>query len=120
MSLADVVSSICLIGGAMFCVLGALGVLWFPDVTSRLQAATKPQTLGLLLLLIGTAIQLEFIYASGLILVGLFQMITAPVLSQMVGRAAYRSGAIRSESLVIDELGERLAKEKRGESGSVG
>ncbi|AOS65575.1 monovalent cation/H(+) antiporter subunit G [Actinoalloteichus hymeniacidonis] len=112
MSIADIVSSVCLIGGAVFCVLGALGVLWFPDVTSRLQAATKPQTLGLLLLLIGTAIQLDFVYASGLILVGLFQMITAPVLAQMAGRAAYRSGAIHAESLVVDELGERLQQEK--------
>ncbi|AUS79332.1 Na+/H+ antiporter subunit G [Actinoalloteichus sp. AHMU CJ021] len=118
MSVGDVISAVLLIGGAVFCLLGALGVLWFPDVTARLQAATKPQTLGLIMLLVGTAIQLDFLYGSGLIMVAMFQMITAPVISQMVGRVAYRTGAMRKESLVVDELGERLAREEgTGKSG---
>ncbi|MGW3471724.1 monovalent cation/H(+) antiporter subunit G [Saccharopolyspora sp. NPDC000995] len=114
MSWLDVFSAVCLIGGALSCLLGAIGVLSFPDVTARLQAATKPQTLGLILILIGTAVQLDFIYASGLILVGLFQMLTAPVLAQLVGRAAYRADSIAREILVVDELGDRIERERRG------
>ncbi|PKW12646.1 monovalent cation/H(+) antiporter subunit G [Saccharopolyspora spinosa] len=113
MSWLDVFSAVCLIGGALSCLFGAIGVLSFPDVTARLQAATKPQTLGLILILIGTAAQLDFIYASGLILVGLFQMLTAPVLAQLVGRAAYRADSIDRETLVVDELGDRIEWERQ-------
>lgn len=109
----DVFSAACLILGAVSCLMGAIGLLTFPDVTSRLQAATKPQTLGLILVLIGTAVQLDFKYASGLILVGLFQMLTSPVLAQLVGRAAYRSDRVRRDNLVADELGERLQREEQ-------
>ncbi|TDD51397.1 monovalent cation/H(+) antiporter subunit G [Saccharopolyspora elongata] len=113
MSWLDVFSAVCLIGGALSCLLGAIGLLSFPDVTARLQAATKPQTLGLILILIGTAVQLDFVYASGLILVGLFQMLTAPVLAQLVGRAAYRADSMDRNSLVVDELGDRIEQERR-------
>ncbi|MEV0054150.1 monovalent cation/H(+) antiporter subunit G [Saccharopolyspora shandongensis] len=113
MSWLDVFSAVCLIGGALSCLLGAIGLLSFPDVTARLQAATKPQTLGLILILIGTAVQLDFVYVSGLILVGLFQMLTAPVLAQLVGRAAYRADSIDRDSLVVDELGDRIERERR-------
>ncbi|MCI2419066.1 monovalent cation/H(+) antiporter subunit G [Saccharopolyspora sp. K220] len=112
MSWLDVFSAVCLLGGALSCLLGAIGVLSFPDVAARLQAATKPQTLGLILVLIGTAVQLDFVYASGLILVGLFQMLTAPVLAQLVGRAAYRADNIDRDTLVIDELGDRIERER--------
>lgn len=112
MNWLDVVSAVLLITGAVSCLFGAVGLVSFPDVTSRLQAATKPQTLGLILLLLGTAIQLEFRLASGLVLVALFQMLTAPVLAQLVGRAAYRSDSIRRDTLVVDELAERLESER--------
>ena len=108
----DVFVAICLIGGALCCLFGAIGLLTFPDVTARLQAATKPQTLGLLLILIGTAVQLNFSLATGLILVGLFQMLTAPVLAQLIGRAAYRTDSIDRRTLTVDELGERLSRER--------
>lgn len=106
---ASVVSSVLLLGGAAFCLLGAFGLLRFPDLPSRLQAATKPQTIGLMLILLGTAVRLNFESAATLMLVALFQVITAPVISQLVGRSAYRSGALRPEALVVDDLGARLS-----------
>ncbi|GAA4861744.1 MULTISPECIES: monovalent cation/H(+) antiporter subunit G [Saccharopolyspora] len=115
MSWVDVFSAVCLITGAVSCLLGAIGLLRFPDVTSRLQAATKPQTLGLILILIGVAVRLDMIYASGLILVGLFQMLTAPIMAQLVGRAAYRADSIDRETLVVDELGDHIEREERTE-----
>ncbi|MBE9375167.1 monovalent cation/H(+) antiporter subunit G [Saccharopolyspora sp. HNM0983] len=112
MSALDVFAALCLIIGALSCLLGAVGLLTFPDVAGRLQAATKPQTFGLILILLGTAVQLEFIYGSGLLLVALFQMLTSPVLSQLVGRAAYRTDSIRRDTLVVDDLGDRIRQEE--------
>jgi multicomponent Na+:H+ antiporter subunit G len=104
----DVVSAVLLLLGALSCLLGAVGLVRLPDLPGRLQAATKPQTLGLLLILAGTALRLELESAATLVLVGLFQVITAPVISQLVGRSAYRSGAVRRDLLVTDELARKM------------
>lgn len=111
----DLFSTICLLGGGTSCLFGAIGLLTFPDVAARLQAATKPQTLGLILILLGSAVHLELRYASGLILVGLFQMLTAPVLAQLIGRAAYRARSVRRDTLVSDELGDRIDREREAD-----
>ncbi len=104
----DVVSAVLLLLGALSCLLGALGMVRLPDLPGRVQAATKPQTLGLLLVLAGTALRVDLESAATLVLVGLFQVITAPVISQLVGRSAYRSGAVRRDLLVTDELAGRM------------
>lgn len=104
----DVVSAALLLTGSLSCLLGAIGLLRLPDLPGRLQAATKPQTLGLLLILAGTALRVELGDALALALVGLFQVITAPVISQLVGRSAYRSGTVRRDLLVVDELADKM------------
>ncbi len=105
---ADVVSAFLMLFGALSCLLGAIGLVRLPDLPARLQAATKPQTLGLSLILLGTALRVELASAVTLVLVVLFQVITAPVISQLVGRAAYRSGGFPDDTLVVDELAEHL------------
>ncbi|MHA6793221.1 monovalent cation/H(+) antiporter subunit G [Pseudonocardia bannensis] len=114
MSLGDIVTAVLLLFGALFCMVGALGVVRLPDLPARLQAATKPQTLGLLLILLGTAVRLEFESAVTLVLVIGFQVITAPVISQIIGRSAYRTGTLRRDDLVIDELAERMSEDEDG------
>lgn len=110
-ALLDVASAVLLLAGALQCLLGALGMLRLPSLLSRMQAATKPQTLGLLLILAGTALRLPPDGAVTLLLVAVFQVITAPVIAQLVGRSAYRSGSVRPEILVVDELAERMPRE---------
>ncbi|MBP2370155.1 monovalent cation/H(+) antiporter subunit G [Pseudonocardia parietis] len=113
MPISDVVSAALMLIGATSCLLGALGLVRLPDLPARLQATTKPQTLGLLLILIAAAIRLDFENSSTLALVVLFQVLTAPVISQVVGRSAYRSGAIDRDSLVVDDLADRMDADAR-------
>ena len=95
LAVADLVGLLCLIAGAALCLLAAIGLLRFPDLLSRMHAATKPQVLGVLLVLIGVAVSLRSLPALGMIvLVGVFQLITAPVASQMMARAATRTGQV--------------------------
>jgi multicomponent Na+:H+ antiporter subunit G len=108
----DVVTAVLMLLGALSCLLGALGLVRLPDLPGRLQAATKPQTLGLLLILAGAALRVELESAATLVLVGLFQVITAPVISQLVGRSAYHSGVVRHELLVVDELADKMPEER--------
>ncbi|MGD9526896.1 monovalent cation/H(+) antiporter subunit G [Pseudonocardia sp.] len=99
----DVLTAVFLLVGAALCLLGALGVVRLPDLPARLQAATKPQTLGLLCILAAAALRLDVAGALALALVGVFQVLTAPVIAQLLGRTAYRTGTARDEVLVVDE-----------------
>ena len=57
---------------------------------SRLHAATKPQSLGLLLALTGCGLRLRTgVDITTLVLVAVFQLATAPVAAHMVCRAGY-------------------------------
>ncbi|MEU4426465.1 monovalent cation/H(+) antiporter subunit G [Actinoplanes sp. NPDC024001] len=104
-TVADVLSAVCLICGALLSLAAGIGLLRFPDLLSRMHAATKPQVLGLLLILTGTALRLRnTIDITTLVLIGVFQLVTAPVAAHMVGRAVYRSGQVDKELLVVDEL----------------
>ena len=68
-------------------------------------AATKPQVLGLILVLLGLSLRLRSWGAvATLALVVIFQLLTSPVAAHMVGRAGYRTGKVRTDLLVVDEL----------------
>lgn len=101
----EVLSSALLLGGVALAVVAGVGLLRFPDVFSRMHAATKPSTLGLLMVTIGAALAMdEGSERSRLLLVAGFQFLTAPVAAHMIGRAAYRSGLGAVDELVVDEL----------------
>ena len=107
-TVADVLAGTCLISGALLSLAAGMGLLRFPDLLSRMHSATKPQVLGLLLILAGAALRLQnTIDITTLVLVGLFQLVTAPVSAHMVGRAVYRAGQVRRDLLVVDELAGR-------------
>ncbi|MER6592626.1 monovalent cation/H(+) antiporter subunit G [Micromonospora purpureochromogenes] len=106
-TVADWLGAIALVAGALLSLAAGIGVLRFPDVLDRMHAATKPQVLGALLLLLGLALRLRSPADLGMIaLVAVFQLATAPVAAQMIGRAAYRSGRVDRTLLDRDELAE--------------
>jgi multicomponent Na+:H+ antiporter subunit G len=101
----DVVIAALLLGGVALAVVAGVGLLRFPDVFSRMHAATKPATLGLLLVCVGAALAMDDpADRSKLLLVAAFQFLTAPVAAHMIGRAAYRSGIGALDELVVDDL----------------
>lgn len=110
-SIANVVAAVLLLAGASLCLAAAVGLVRFPDVLSRMHSATKPQTLGLLLIVTGVGLVLRTWSAWGILsLVFVMQLLTAPVAAHMVGRAAYRSGQVDEDRLLRDELAEALRK----------
>lgn len=103
----DIAVWVALLSGAFLTMAAGVGLLRFPDVVSRMHAATKPQILGLMLVVLAVAIQARsWGTLLALIPVILFQMITAPISAHMVGRAAYRSDNVRKDMLSVDELGQ--------------
>ena len=108
-AVADVAAAACLLVGALLSLIAAIGILRFPDVLTRMHSATKPQVLGLLLVLLGLGLRLRDPGSVGMLaLVALFQLATTPIASHMVGRASFRAGQVRHDLLVVDELTEVL------------
>jgi multicomponent Na+:H+ antiporter subunit G len=103
--IADVVAVACLLAGAFLCLTAGVGLVRFPDVLSRMHAGTKPQVLGILLVMVGGAIRLQGLPAAWmLLLVAAFQLLTAPVSAHMISRVAYRRRHVRRDLLLVDEL----------------
>ena len=110
-SVLDVAGAVCLLLGAFLCLAGAVGLLRFTDTLSRLHAATKPQTLGLILVLTGLALTLRtWAAVTTLVLLAATQFFTSPVSAHLVGRAAYRNRSVDTGSLEVDELSDALER----------
>lgn len=110
MSIQEIIASVLIGAGLLLAVIAAIGLNRFSDVLMRMHATSKPQTLGLMLVFTGVSLAVGSWSLAGLLLVVLLaQMLTVPVASTMVGRAAFRRGFVRGGSYVVDELSERLA-----------
>lgn len=109
-SIMDLAGAVLLLIGAFLCLTAAIGLLRLPDVLSRMHAATKPQTLGLICVLAGIALSLRQPTVFGLlVLIAMLQVLTAPVAAHMVARAAYRTHQVDDKLLVADELSDDLS-----------
>jgi multicomponent Na+:H+ antiporter subunit G len=86
----DWVMSALLVAGALFIVLGGIGLLRLPDVYLRLSAAAKAGTLGISCILLAAALHFR---SAGLMerAIGIiaFLFLTAPISAHMIGRAAW-------------------------------
>lgn len=105
----DLVAAICLLLGAVLSVAAGIGLIRFPDALSRMHAATKPQMVGLIFVLLAIALT-DRSWATVAVLapVLIFQMLTAPISAHMIGRAAYRAGNVDPDYLLADELEEAI------------
>lgn len=91
MIVVDIIAAVLLILGAALSLFAGLAVLRFPDAASRVHAATKPQVLGIILLMIGLGLRLGTVAVIGeLVLIVLLQMLTAPVAAHLAVREAHR------------------------------
>lgn len=104
--IVDIAALVCLVLAALLSAAAGVGLLRFSDALSRLHAATKPQVFGLLLVIAAVALdQRSWAVLLALVPVFVFQAITAPAAAHMVGRAAYRTGELDDDIILVDELG---------------
>lgn len=90
----EAATAFCLVAGAFFALVGAIGIVRLPDAFMRFHAPTKATTLG-----VGGVLTASFLYFAGSgrfvvheLLVALFLFVTAPVSALMLARAAIRLG----------------------------
>jgi multicomponent Na+:H+ antiporter subunit G len=111
--MAELVGSIVILLGAIFHFSAGVGMLRMPDAYTRMQAGTKATTLGNTLILAGLAF-----YHPGwtlkLLIIAYFVLMTNPVSSHALARAAYRIGIPMIPQTGVDAL--RKASERVGRS----
>ncbi len=93
MSLATVLGWVCIVSGSLFMVVGGIGLLRLPDFYARVHAASITDTVGAWLVLVG------LMFAGGLTLVTVkllfvlvFLVLTSPLASHVLVKAAYLHG----------------------------
>lgn len=78
--------------GVLFMLLGAIGILRFPDCYTRMHAAGKCDTLGSLLVVSGLAfyhgVSLE---SAKILFIAVFIFLTSPTSTHAIARAALRN-----------------------------
>ena len=104
----NIIVAICLVSGAFFMLVAAIGILKLPDVYQRLHASSKAATLGVALLLLGAALHSGNMgVVSRCLMAIVFFILTAPVGAHLITRAAYHNG----EPLVKETLSDEWAED---------
>lgn len=105
----NIISGALMIIASLFVLLSALGLHRFDDVFSRIHAATKSITFGLVLVAVGAAFHMDNGSDIAVLLFAiLIQLITAPVGSHILARASYHNGHELSPQTSFDQLAEGI------------
>jgi multicomponent Na+:H+ antiporter subunit G len=115
--IAFIIADALVILGVVIMSIGIFGVVWMPDLYTRVHAASKSVFLGvvpilLALMLLGDA---AIIFRS--ILIAIFLLLTTPVAAHAIARAAYQANEPMETPGALDESGHRLPKRPLHPSG---
>jgi multicomponent Na+:H+ antiporter subunit G len=108
--MSDIVGYILIAVGILFNIFGCVGLVRFPDVYNRLQAATKCVTLGTVLLLVGVALVTGGATAAKAVICAVFVLVTSPTAAHAIAKGAYASGVALWDQTVVDKYAERFKK----------
>lgn len=114
------ISALFLLLGAFFMFLAGLGTYRFPDLYSRMHAATKAASFGVGLMLTGFVIYyFSWYYLIESILIVGFVFITAPIAAHMLGRAGYLLNVPLYDKTIADEMQELYPRTSHDSASSM-
>ena len=83
--------------------VGIYGIIRMPDVYNKLHAASKVVFLGVIMLLLASAVTSDAEIILRAILIGVFLVLTTPVSAHVVGKAAFLRGHKMQTPGAVDE-----------------
>ena len=118
-ALAPWLADVLVILGVFGMTVGVYGVVRMPDIYNKLHAASKVVFLGVLSLLIASAVTNDVRIISRVVLIGAFLILTTPVSAHVVARAAFLKGQKMETPNSVDESGRGLDVYTRGATGGA-
>ena len=107
-ALAPWLADILVILGVVGMTVGVYGIVRMPDIYNKLHASSKMVFLGVLSLLVASAVTNDARIIFRIVLIGAFLILTTPVSAHVVGRAALLKGEKMKTSNPVDESGRGL------------
>ena len=99
----NIVGEVFILVGSVLAMIGGIGAVRFPDVYSRMHAAAKAPTLGLVLVAIGAGFEIRTsLGICALVLVVVLQLLSAPLGTHAISRATHRHRDVELDD--IDDL----------------
>ncbi len=92
--------------------LGVIGIWRMPDIYTKLHAASKAVFLGVVVLSLSSTVLAEEAIIYRALLVCLIVVITTPLSSHVIGRAAYLLQERMETPGAVDESGSRLPEQR--------
>ena len=98
--------------GAFFVLTASIGLVRLPDLYTRMHAASKAGTVGSCVMLIALAIHADSLAISLRALAGVgFFLLTAPISSHLLAKAAHQAGFPLWKQSLRDDLGNASEKD---------
>ena len=92
--------------------IGTIGIITMPDIYTKLHAASKAVFLGVIVLAIGAMITSDTDFILRTLVVCAALVLTTPLASHVIGRAAWLEREHMSTPGAVDESGQHLADEE--------
>ena len=89
----EILVSVFILAGSLFILIASIGIVKMPDIYTRMHAATKATSWGIMLILLGVMIFFPFpgiIIKSILIIIFLY--LTTPVAANLLGKSSLEMG----------------------------
>jgi len=104
-SILEIAAAVAVLVGSGFGFLGALGLVRFPDLYTRIHASSKAGVVGAGFVLIGLAlVSFDFSIVLRSIVAILFLILTAPISAHLLARATYLLGVRPADITRSNEL----------------
>ncbi len=106
----ELTAAILMLAGSIFFFVSSIGIVRMPDIYNRIQTGTKATTMGTILMLIGIGI-FNPAWWPKLLVALLFVLLTNPISSHVVARAAHYTKEEKSKLTVTDKLNDTAKEE---------
>lgn len=116
MEILSIIGASMVLLGSLVLLIAAIGLIRMPDAYNRIQVGTKASTAGVALIMLGLAFIVPTWFGK-LFSILLFVLLTNPVSSNVLMRAAHKAGVPLTDKTVIDQLKED--EEKNNSNGNI-
>ena len=111
----EIIAGLLVLSGAVFMLIGALGVVRLPDFWTRLHAASVTDSAGMILMFLGMAVWSGFtLITVKLVIIGLFLFLTGPTSTHATANAAFVSGLRPREAEGLEADAELASEGEKG------